>query len=201
MIPSSSPIAVLLAAGRGSRFNDREEKLLQPFVHHDGRPGMVATASAAALLEVMPVVAVVQGPGVLADALREMGCTVCMLPPGDPREMSASLRHGLQHSTQASGWLIALADMPRVRPATVARLRDALVAGASIVAPVTQGRRGNPVGFSSAHLPALLALQGDRGARGLLDAHPVTEIEVMDEGIFADIDTREDLERMRDRRE
>ncbi len=201
MIPSSSPIALLLAAGRGSRFNDREEKLLQPFLHHDGRPGTVATASAAALLEVMPVVAVVAGPGILADALREMGCTVCMHPPGDPRAMSASLRCGLQHGAQASGWLVALADMPRIQPATLARLRDALTAGATIVAPVMQGRRGNPVGFGSAHLPALLALQGDRGARALLDAHPVTEVEVWDGGVFADIDTREDLERMQDRRE
>lgn len=193
----SPPIALLLAAGRGSRFGAHEEKLLQPFVHHDGRTGIVATATAAALLEVMPVLAVVHGEGPLADALRALGCTVCMTDNNGPREMSASLRCGLQHATQAAGWLVALADMPCVHPSTLVRLRDALAGGASIVAPMRRGRRGHPVGFAQAHLPALMALQGDQGARALLAAHPVTEVEVMDEGIFADVDTREDLRRMR----
>ncbi|MFX6011275.1 hypothetical protein ABTE87_21530, partial [Acinetobacter baumannii] len=82
----------------GSRFGAHEEKLLQPFVHHDGRPGIVATATAAALLEVMPVLAVVHGEGPLADALRALGWTVCMTGKDGPREMSASLRCGLQQS-------------------------------------------------------------------------------------------------------
>ncbi|WP_343722221.1 nucleotidyltransferase family protein [Herbaspirillum seropedicae] len=197
-IPSSPPIALLLAAGRGSRFDAREEKLLQAFPHHDGRPGMVATAAAAALLEVMPVLAVVPGPGALAEALRAQGCAICMPAPASSREMSASLRCGVQHSAQASGWLVALADMPCVDLSTLCLLRDALAAGAPIVAPVMQGRRGHPVGFGRAHLDALLALQGDQGARALLKTHPVTELEVMDEGIFADVDTAEDLRRVRE---
>lgn len=111
--------------------------------------------------------------------------------------MSASLRCGVQHSAQASGWLVALADMPCVDLSTLCLLRDALAAGAPIVAPVMQGRRGHPVGFGRAHLDALLALHGDQGARALLKTHPVTELEVMDEGIFADVDTAEDLRRVR----
>jgi molybdenum cofactor cytidylyltransferase len=55
------------------------------------------------------------------------------------------------------------------------------------------GRRGNPVGFGRVHLQALLALQGDRGARGLLQSCPVTEVAVDDPGIFRDIDTPADL--------
>lgn len=196
----SPPIALLLAAGRGSRFGAHEEKLLQPFVHHDGRPGVVATATAAALLEVMPVLAVVHGEGPLADALRALGCTVCMTGQDGPREMSASLRCGLQHATQAAGWLVALADMPRVQPHTVRRLRDALAAGASMVVPVMQGRRGNPAGFAQSHLSALLSLQGDRGARALLESPALVEIAVEDAGIFADVDTPEDLQRLRQNR-
>jgi molybdenum cofactor cytidylyltransferase len=196
----SPPIALLLAAGRGSRFGDHEEKLLQPFVHHDGRPGMVATATAAALLEVMPVLAVVHGEGPLADALRESGCSVCVTHPDAPREMSASLRCALQASADASAWLVALADMPRVQPDTVRRLRDALAAGASMVVPVMQGRRGNPAGFAHGHLPALLSLQGDRGARALLEGPALVEIAVEDAGIFTDVDTPEDLARLRHNR-
>ncbi|WP_338720200.1 nucleotidyltransferase family protein [Herbaspirillum sp. DW155] len=194
----TSPIALLLAAGRGSRFDAHAHKLLQPFVHHDGRAGIVATATAAALLEVMPVVAVVHEAGPLADALRQLGCTVCMPGAGEPREMSASLRCGLQQAADASGWLVALADMPRVQPSTLRRLRDALAGGASMVVPVMQGRRGNPAGFSREHWPELLALQGDRGARALLQGPALVEVAVEDEGIFADVDTPADLQRLRE---
>jgi molybdenum cofactor cytidylyltransferase len=104
-------------------------------------------------------------------------------PPQEARPLRA----------QAQGWIIGLADMPYVTSATVAALRDALAAGAAIAVPLYQGRRGNPVGFSGLHLAELLALQGDRGARALLAAHPVTEVAVDDPGILRDIDTAADL--------
>jgi molybdenum cofactor cytidylyltransferase len=197
MTTPTAPIALLLAAGRGSRFGDHEEKLLQPFIHHDGRPGMVATATAAALLEVMPVLAVVHAEGPLAEALRQAGCTVCLTAQEAAREISASLRCALQQSADASAWLVALADMPRVQPDTLRQLRDALAAGAPMVVPVMQGRRGNPAGFAQVHLPALLSLRGDRGARALLESPALVEIAVEDAGIFADVDTPEDLHRLR----
>jgi molybdenum cofactor cytidylyltransferase len=49
------------------------------------------------------------------------------------------------------------------------------------------------VGFGARHLPSLLALQGDQGARGIIKSNPVTEVEVADPGIFRDIDTDADL--------
>jgi molybdenum cofactor cytidylyltransferase len=55
------------------------------------------------------------------------------------------------------------------------------------------GRRGNPVGFGRVHLDTLLALGGDQGARRLLQSFPVTEVPVIDAGIFRDIDTPADL--------
>jgi molybdenum cofactor cytidylyltransferase len=111
--------------------------------------------------------------------------------------MAASLTHALRHALHADpaagAWLVALGDMPHVAPATLHALAAALAAGAPIVAPVMQGRRGNPVGFGAVHLDALLALQGEQGARRLLQTCPVTEIPVDDPGIFYDIDTPADL--------
>jgi len=88
---------------------------------------------------------------------------------------------------------VALGDMPYVDPDTLRRLADALAAGAGIAAPVLDGLRGNPVGFSAVHLDALLALRGDEGARRLLRTFPVTEMPVNDSGIFRDIDLPGDL--------
>jgi molybdenum cofactor cytidylyltransferase len=139
------------------------------------------------------VVAVVPpSDGGVADALQALGCEVTVCMDADSG-MGASLVQAIRHSLPAEGWLVALGDMPFVQDATLARLRDALADGAGIAVPVHAGRRGNPVGFGVQHLDGLLALGGDQGARRLLLAHPVSEIDVIDPGIFRDIDIPADL--------
>jgi molybdenum cofactor cytidylyltransferase len=49
----------------------------------------------------------------------------------------------------------------------VARWREG---GARAVAPLYEDGRGHPVLFAASLFPALLALEGDRGARAVLDA-------------------------------
>ncbi|EJM95756.1 NTP transferase domain-containing protein [Herbaspirillum sp. YR522] len=190
--------AILLAAGRGSRFDAMEGKLMQPVGEHGQ---MLAVVAAQSLLRVLPVVAVVATDGQLARALRAQGCTVVTALPGAAREMSATLRQGVLHTdTDARGWLVALGDMPMVRCDTIALVCQALHDGADIAVPVRQGRRGHPVGFSARHRQALLDLRGDQGARTILAAHQVREIAVDDAGIHVDVDTRADL-RALDRRD
>ncbi|MFC3110544.1 NTP transferase domain-containing protein [Undibacterium arcticum] len=188
--------AILLAAGQGARFDPSglQDKLLQ--VLPSGVT--VAGASASHLLAAVPTVVAVLRPGAdqLAAILQSQGCVVTTCPnPGDGMAMSLAhgLRHALAHTPDAKGCLIALADMPYLRPATLQALLAALEAGADIAAPVHHGQRGNPVGFSCRHLPRLLQLQGDQGARSLLKACAVTEVEVDDPGILHDIDTPADL--------
>lgn len=190
-------VGILLAAGRGRRFDPTggRNKLLQTLA--DGDP--VVVASARHLMEVLPRVIAVVPPagGGVADALRALGCEVTVCDAADSG-MAASLVHAMRHSlacslNQADAWLVALGDMPYVKPETMRALLDALAGGAGIAAPVMQGRRGNPVAFGAAHLAALLALEGDAGARALLKSGVVTEVEVSDPGIFQDIDTPADL--------
>jgi molybdenum cofactor cytidylyltransferase len=70
-----------------------------------------------------------------------------------------------------------------------------LQAGADMAAPVYQGQRGHPVGFSHAMRAGLEALDGDRGARTLLEQHAarLSLFEVNDPGCLADVDTPDDL--------
>jgi molybdenum cofactor cytidylyltransferase len=112
--------------------------------------------------------------------------------------MGASLLHAIRCTQDAGSWLIALGDMPHVQSQTIAALAALLAAGADIVAPVFEGRRGNPVGFGRIHLPLLLALQGDQGARNILRQHPVHDIDVADAGIAQDVDTVQDLDTLQD---
>jgi molybdenum cofactor cytidylyltransferase len=188
-----TPVGILLAAGRGRRFDPggSRNKLLERLPDGD----MVVAASARKLLAVVPRVIAVVPPddGGVADALRALGCEVTVCLDADSG-MAASLVHALRHSLPAAGaWLVALGDMPFVQPQTMRALSGALAGGAAIAVPTMQGRRGNPVAFGAQHLPALLALQGDQGARAILKSEPVTEVVVDDAGIFRDIDTSGDL--------
>ncbi|SFD81530.1 nucleotidyltransferase family protein [Massilia yuzhufengensis] len=183
---------ILLAAGRGRRFDPEgvRNKLLQRL------PGgeLVVAASARRLLACTGRVVAVVPPddGGVADILRALGCEVTMCMAADTG-MGASLVHAVRHALPADGWLVALGDMPFVRDATLAALRDAVLGGAGIAVPLHGGQRGNPVAFGSRHLDGLLALGGDQGARRLLREHPVTEVLVDDPGILRDIDLASDL--------
>ena len=187
---------ILLAAGRGRRFDPAgvRNKLLQRL------PGgeFVVVASARTLLAVLPHVVAVVPPsdGGVADALRALGCTVTVCPDADSG-MGLSLAHAIRHAPLdthgTSGWLVALGDMPFVTEATLQALVRAIDEGAGIAAPLFDGQRGNPVAFGAIHHDALLALDGDQGARRLLASRPVTTVAVPDPGILRDIDTQGDL--------
>ncbi|ASU39049.1 molybdopterin-guanine dinucleotide biosynthesis protein MobA [Herbaspirillum sp. meg3] len=190
--PSSRFVGLLLAAGKGSRFDPSgaDNKLLAPLSDTDD---CVVAAAARKLLAALPVVAVVNSlQGEVARRLAAMGCQV--VECRDAGEgMSASLMCGIRHTKDATGWLIALGDMPHVQTSTHGGLLAALKDGVDLAVPVYLGKRGNPVAFGRKHLDGLLQLSGDRGARELLKSSPVNEIPVNDPGIHRDIDTRADL--------
>ncbi|OGA22742.1 MAG: hypothetical protein A3I02_06100 [Betaproteobacteria bacterium RIFCSPLOWO2_02_FULL_67_26] len=181
---------ILLAAGTGSRFGG--DKLLHPL--EDG----VAIAAHAArnLLAVTPdVIAVVRwGDFPLYDMLEQEGCQVTMFQ-GAARGMGATLAHGVGQARGADGWVIALADMPRIAPDTIRKVISALEEGARIAAPVYKGERGHPVGFGAQLRDELLALDGDQGARAVLEKHrdAVRLVECDDSGVIYDIDRKADI--------
>jgi molybdenum cofactor cytidylyltransferase len=193
---------ILLAAGRGRRFDPsgQRNKLLQAMA--PDQACSVVMASARHMLAVLPRVVAVVRPGdaggdrAVAAQLLALGCEVTICPLADTG-MAASLSHAIAHADRtvpdAQGWIVALGDMPHVQPSTIQSLKTALEQGAGIAAPMYRGQRGNPVGFSRRYLPQLLALEGDQGARGILKHSAVTELDVDDSGILQDIDTPADL--------
>ncbi|MCC8403965.1 nucleotidyltransferase family protein [Paraburkholderia sp. MMS20-SJTN17] len=195
MAYASLATGVLLAAGFGSRFdpNGLHNKLLAHMP--DGTP--VAHEAAHRLLRVVPRVVAVVRPGsdALARVLNDAGCDVVFAASAE-RGMGASLAAGIAASDEAEGWLVALADMPRIALATIEAVARALDNGAPLVAPFYEGQRGHPVGFGIEHRDALLALDGDSGAKALLMSHALTRIDVDDPGILRDVDTPDDLRRL-----
>jgi molybdenum cofactor cytidylyltransferase len=93
------------------------------------------------------------------------------------------------------GYLIALADMPFVRPSSIAAVREALERGAPLAAPYFRARRGHPVGVSGSFQTELAALSGDEGARRLLaeNERKLVKVPIGDPGVIRDIDRPADL--------
>ena len=177
---------ILLAAGQGSRFGGGN-KLLYPLA--DGTP--MAVAAARNLLSALPQsLAVIRAEDrELARLLSAEGMEVVVNHQAD-QGMGVSLAWGVKAAAQAQGWVIALADMPFIRPATIQGIVHQLAAGATLVAPAYAGKRGHPVAFGRVFRTPLEKLQGDHGARLLLRQHAdqLHCLVVDDPGILVDID-------------
>lgn len=196
-------VGILLAAGRGARFDRTGEqlKLLQARRSGPGQGEPIALAAARALRSAVTTVIAVVRPGhephqqTLRRMLEDAGCIVvdCSTASRAEEGMGASLACGVAARPQAAGWIVALADMPAIAPATIVAVRNAIEQGASCAAPYFNGRRGHPVGFSAACGPDLAALRGDAGGRSVLQRYPPVHVEVDDPGILLDVDTTEDL--------
>ena len=183
-------MGLLRGGGPGSRFCS--DKLQHTLPH-----GVAIAAQAARHLrmELSRVVAVVRPDcPELTRSVSAEGCEVVVCENA-AEGMGASLACAARAAGRADAYLIALADMPFVRRSTIAALRDALAAGAPLVAPYFHARRGHPVGISGAYYEALLASKGDEGARRVLqeEAAKLMKIPVGDPGVIRDIDTPQDL--------
>ncbi|MDB5777230.1 MAG: hypothetical protein JWP38_3363 [Herbaspirillum sp.] len=193
---------LLLAAGRGSRFDEsgRQSKLLA--LLPDGTP--VALASARRLLQCCArVIAILpqhapaprdRHAAALADLLNRAGCEIVFCEDS-AAGLGHSLAAGVRAAPDAAGWLVALADMPAIQTQTMLQVCAACATPRSIAAPLHQGQRGHPVAFGSAYYAELIALQGDTGAQPVLRAHAAALVGVpcADPGILRDIDTVQDL--------
>ena len=183
-------VGLLLAAGSASRFGS--DKLRHALLH-----GVPIAVQALRNLqpEVDEVLAVVKpGTGNLIPVLEKEGCRIVVCEQA-AEGMGASLACAVRAAGRADAYLVALADMPFVRTASIAAVRDSLVAGAPLAAPYWRARRGHPVGISGVFFERLLVCGGDEGAKGLLTENEkrLVKIPVGDPGVLRDIDTPGDL--------
>jgi molybdenum cofactor cytidylyltransferase len=185
--------AIVLAAGRGTRFGD-ELKLLAQI----GGKALVRHAAEAAVGSLVDPVIVVTGyrSNEVKAALHGLPVQIlynALFAQG----LSTSLQTGfsaLPPTTRAA--VILLGDMPFVK----ADLIDALVAEwrereePAALVPTLDGRRGNPVVLSRGLQAGIEVLSGDVGAGSLLrERSDVLEWPTTDPAVAQDIDTREEL--------
>ncbi len=181
--------AVLLAAGAGSRFSGTTHKLLADL---DGRP-VLCHALDAVLAAGFDEVIVVEG-AVELSALVPVGVTLVHNPEW-AQGQAGSLRLAVAAAAAAGhdAIVVGLGDQPRVTTEAWRR-----VAGCpSPIAVACYGtKRRNPVRLGREVWP-LLPSDGDEGARTVMRARPDLVVEVACEGDPLDVDTVEDLQRLR----
>ena len=213
--PDARLIGLLLASGRGRRFdsNGRRNKLLAALP--DGQSVVVASARALCAALAQVVVVVPSHAPLLEAALSHL--PVRLVRNTRAREgMGASIAVGVEAMQtgfpDAAGWVVALGDMPFISPETITLVADALLAAKRgdlsddgcaraatsharpmIALPAYRGQRGHPVAFSNTLGSELRALGGDVGASALFERHAVRVIECDDRGILRDIDQPQDL--------
>jgi molybdenum cofactor cytidylyltransferase len=189
--------AIVLAAGRGTRFGE-EPKLLAKV----GGKALVRHAAEAAVDSTADPVIVVTGH--CADAVQAelKGLPIQIVyNPLFADGLSTSLKAGFSAlPPRVRAALVLLGDMPLVS----ASLIDALVAGwhdrgePAALIPTLDGRRGNPVVISRALQAAVEELSGDVGAGPVLRGRPdVVEWPTADSAVVQDIDTREEFGKLR----
>lgn len=189
--------AVIMAAGRSTRMRDANKLLAllrgKALVRHVAEAALASSAS--------PVVVVV---GHQAEEVRSVLAGLDLTIVDNPRYaqgMSTSLAAGLRAlPPNCAGALILLGDMPKVSTEHLDRLIASFadLHGDAIIAPVCNGKRGNPVLWPASLFGEMLQLDGDVGARSLLVSHAarVREIDIETDAILADVDTPEELARL-----
>ncbi|MDG4881318.1 molybdopterin-binding/glycosyltransferase family 2 protein [Mesorhizobium sp. WSM4884] len=185
---------VLLAAGRSSRMGG-PNKLLALF---DGKPLVRRTAERALGSKAASTIVVT---GHQRERVRSalLGLKVTLADnPDFAAGLASSLKAGIARvAPDAAGAMIVLGDMPGVSSKDFDSLIDAFrrSGGRAVVRAAHQGKRGNPVLLPRSLFAAVAHLEGDTGARHLVEAEGLDVIDVeIGQGAAIDVDTREALE-------
>jgi len=105
--------------------------------------------------------------------------------------ISSSIRAGLNALTESvDGVVICLADMPWVDANQINRLIDTFdpEMDQAICVSTHHGKRGNPVLWARYFFPEMMQLQGNIGARHLIEKYPdyICEVEASNSGVLLD---------------
>lgn len=182
--------AVVLAAGRSSRMG-----MPKSLLRVDGRPALEH------------VVAVLRDAGIERVVI-VLGAHACRIrgaidvPNAEivhytdwSLGRTSSLNAGLDALPQdVDACLVALVDMPLVRPETVRAITARFAeTDAEVLAPRHGDRHGHPILLDRSVFPAIAALGPDEPLRDLLRRRRRAGVTVDDPGVLVDLDTPEDV--------
>lgn len=192
--PAERVAAVILAAGEARRFGS--QKLLATL---RGRPLLQHVLDAANASSLSPIALVLGANADEIAACVRPGRARIVRNPEYQSGQASSLRAGLAALDDADAALVLLGDQPMV----TAQLLDAIAARqresrATAIICAHGARRSPPALLHRDLWPELQALRGDTGAREVLARREDTVVFEVPAGLgdLADVDTREDRDRL-----
>ena len=192
--------AVILAAGESRRMG-KQNKLLLPIGGEALLVKLVASVCASDVGQVLVVIG--HEAEKIRSELNEFPLNF-VYNPNFSEGMTTSIKYGVKEvSNECDGLLICLGDMPFINTSEISKLIHAYVQNRIkekklIVVPVFQGKRGNPVLFSSEFRNDILEYKKEFGCKEVImnNSEYVKEIEMDDENMLLDVDTLEDYQRL-----
>ena len=182
-------VAVVLAAGRGSRFRASTHKLAAPLGSSTVLHRVLEQVARAGFADVV----VITGAKRLSELdVRPPDGIVEVHHPGWAQGQATTVQVGVEWARRrhAAAVVIGLGDQPGVPTSAWQAVAHS---GSAIAVATYDGLRANPVRLAAEVWP-LLPAEGDEGARSVMRVHPELVQEVPCQGNPGDIDTVEDLD-------
>jgi molybdenum cofactor cytidylyltransferase len=178
--------AIVLAAGASTRLGQPKQ-----LIEIGGETLLERAVRTAREAECTPIVVVLGAGHLQILAHNRLQDAVPVINDQWPEGMASSIRLGVRTlglvAKSTEGVILMTCDQPAV---TAEHLRS-LIAIGSVATSSYAERRGVPAYFPAVHLPELRTLNGDAGARELLQGMPSVELAHGD----LDVDTPEDVNR------
>lgn len=183
--------AIILAAGSSTRMGT--QKLLLPYNGSSMIESVITNVIRSKVDQVMVVLG--KDHEEIARLLDNQPVKICYNP--DPSKgMLSSVQCGINAIPEkVNAVLIYLGDQPDIPPSVTDRILEAYNAALKgIVIPIYNHRRGHPLLVDMKYRKEIHKLDLEKGLRSLMHLFPqdVLEVEVDEQGILVDIDTRED---------
>ena len=186
-------IAIVLASGSSSRFSG--EKLLETLGNRTVIESVIGNLEKSSVSGIT----VVASPSVSA-FLNSRGYENVVINRSPQDGIGASISIGIRSISESASAIITPGDMPFFLSSYVDRLILLHRANPSSVACCThKGQRMSPAIFPPSGRGDLMSLPAGKGGMHVINSgrYQVKELEIVDENILFDIDTRQDLERAR----
>jgi CTP:molybdopterin cytidylyltransferase MocA len=187
--------AIVLAAGASSRMG--QPKALLPLRGRSFVRTIVETLRLAGIERI--VVVIRPDAAAVAAEIEAVAGARAVVNPAPERGQLSSLLVGIDaiDGPGVDGALVTLVDVPLPGARTVTTLLErAAVSQHPIVRAVHRGRHGHPVIFKRELFEALRRADPAAGAKPVVRAHGVDDVEVDDPGVAEDVDTPGDYDRL-----
>ena len=185
--------AVILAAGMSTRMGESKLSLML-----DGKPIVEHVINKVEVSEVDEIVVVFSKYSKAVKAIAQKHGLRTLENHKTEQGLSTSVKCGLSQLLGTEAVMFLLGDQPFIETKDINLLIEHYKSNrGKIVVPINYNGRGNPVIFPEKYYNEILTLEGDKGARLLLEkyADEVIFVEIEESKIQFDIDTSDDFEK------